>query len=81
MKTKITQNDLLRFIYRETTDPENDLILSTLENDWILKEQLETLLLNYSLLEQAKLQPNKNCVNEILKYSRESAKSKLIHVP
>lgn len=73
MKTKITQNDLLRFIYRETTDTENDRILLAIENDWSLKEQFELLLSDYAALEKVKFQPSKNCIDAILQYSRKTA--------
>lgn len=71
MDSKITQEDLIRFVYQETTQEENIHILHTLETDKELRDELSDLLQTIDLLNELKYEPNET----ILKILNEEASS------
>lgn len=64
-----TANDLLRYIYRETTSQENIEILQQLGEDAALKEEFEQQLSTILSLSEAELDPHPTSVNIILEHS------------
>lgn len=71
MDSKITPEDLIRFVYQETTQEENLRILHTLESDKELRDELSELLNTIELLNELKYEPNET----ILKILNEEANS------
>lgn len=70
MTRNCTQNDLVRFLYREMSVEEHLDLLEELQSDWEMKEE-------YNLLTQAKGQltkvafaPSPDSITKILRYSR-----------
>ena len=69
--TKIfTENDLLRFLYGETTDTENLAIQDAILCDPGMQEKLNELQEMKMLLEAHEMSPSKKVVNNILSYSK-----------
>lgn len=55
MTQTITSDDLIRYIYRETTEAENAAIAQALANDWELRESLRALSATKDVLSQTSL--------------------------
>ncbi len=69
--TKIfTENDLLRFIYGETSKAENLAIHDAILCDPGMQEKLNELQEMKTLLEAHELSPGSKVVNNILSYSK-----------
>jgi hypothetical protein len=71
MTRKITQEDLIRFIYKETTTQEHLWILDQIEQDRELKFELYQLLQTINLLNGLEYNPS----HELLKLLNEEASS------
>ena len=70
MTKTFTQNDLIRFIYQETTEEETIEINRVLSFDAELQLQYRQLLLTRKEVEKAKLEPSPQAVENILRYAR-----------
>lgn len=73
MKQKITSNDLIRFIYRETSATETMNITEAIAEDRYLYEEHQSLRGSYAKLPKAKFNPSKNTIQNILHYSENTA--------
>lgn len=71
MNKNITQNDLIRFIYQETTKEENFQILQDLDENFELREELNTLLSTLNMLNELSFNPS----DSTLKILNEEASS------
>ena len=69
MTKTFTQNDLIRFIYHETTEKEAQEINLELSFDQELQLQYRELLLTKNSLEKAQLEPSQVAVENILLYA------------
>ena len=69
MKHRFTPNDLVRFIYKETSVTESLGITEALSEDRKLFEEYEALMGSYLQLPKAKFDPSKNTIQDILRYS------------
>lgn len=65
-----TQNDLIRFLYHETSEQEEREINKALICDSELQEQYKELIATKSQLDVARLEPSAMVVENILNYSR-----------
>ena len=70
MTKTFTQNDLIRYLYHETSETETREINKTLICDAELQMQFKELLATKSQLDSARLQPSKTAVQNILNYAR-----------
>ena len=70
MTKTFTQNDLIRFIYHETTEREAQEISRVLSFDPELQLQYRELLLTKNNLDKAQLEPSHAAVENILLYAR-----------
>ena len=70
MTKTFTQNDLIRFIYQETTEEESHEINRCLSSDPELRRQYRELLLTRNSLDKASLEPPARAVESILQYVR-----------
>ncbi len=68
MTRTFTQNDLIRFIYHETTDEETLEINKVLESDPDLRLAYRQLLLTTTSLDAATLTPSDRATDRILQY-------------
>lgn len=73
MTKTITQDNLIRYIYNETTAEEASLIEEALKADWTLKELYEQLQDSKIQLDKAAISPKKIVIDTILAYSRDTA--------
>lgn len=71
MNKNITQNDLIRFIYQETTKEENFQILQDLDENFELREELNTLMRTLNMLNELSFNPS----DSTLKILNEEASS------
>ena len=64
----IKTEDLIRFLYNETSNKENLLIESALAYDFKLKEEYNSLKEAIDELKSFSLSPSEQCVNRILSH-------------
>ena len=65
-----TQNDLIRFLYHETSEQEEREINKALICDSELQEQYKELIATKNQLDVARMEPSAIVVENILNYSR-----------
>jgi hypothetical protein len=65
-----TQNDLIRFLYHETSEEETKEINKALLCDSELQEQYKELNATHKQLNQTKLEPSAASIQNILNYAR-----------
>jgi hypothetical protein len=66
---KITAEDLVRYLYNETSDRKTAAIRAALQTDWNLRESYEKLVTSHKNLNTIKLSPRSESVNKILEYA------------
>ncbi len=68
-----TQEDLLQYLYKETSTAKTAAIKTALKTDWSLHEELEFLILAQQKLDEVKLcSPRKQTIDNILSYAEKS---------
>ncbi|MBS1735007.1 MAG: hypothetical protein JSS98_00190 [Bacteroidetes bacterium] len=67
--TKITQEDLVRYLYKETSERKTVEITTALQTDYVLRESYNKLLATYQAMNEGKVSPRKEAVDYILKYA------------
>lgn len=63
-----TPEDLLQYLYKETTPEQNAAIEAALEKDWTLREKLAVLKASHQRLEQLVETPRTEIVLNVLKH-------------
>ncbi|MEO8854760.1 MAG: hypothetical protein ABI359_13340 [Ginsengibacter sp.] len=66
---KITSDDLIKYLYNETSEQKSATIQTALQTDWSLREMYEKLLNSQSELKKIKFSPRRETVNKILDYA------------
>ncbi len=66
------QEDLLSYIYGETSPDQSNAIKAALETDWILMEKYQELISAKNELTDQKLSPRKEAVDFILNYANKT---------
>lgn len=67
-----TPEDLLQYLYKETSTEKTALIKAALETDWNLREQLDVITAAQGRLETLKLSPSQKTIENILAYAEKS---------
>lgn len=67
--TEITQTDLLRYIYGETSESKSARIKAALQKDFRLRESYNQLMQTQQALDSAKASPSKSVMNRIMNYA------------
>lgn len=67
--TKITTEELVRYIYNETSEQKTAGIQAALQTDCSLRENYEKLLNSHKSLKEIKFSPRRETVNKILEYA------------
>lgn len=67
-----TQEDLLQYLYNETSTQQTAAIKAALEEDWNLREKFELLRASQHTLETIKLSPRQQTIDNILSYAEKS---------
>ena len=73
MTKNITQDNLIRYIYQETSAEEASLIEEALQCNWELKELYENLIDSKAELDKVKVSPSQKVIDKILRYSKDNA--------
>ena len=66
---KITPEELVRYLYNETSEQKTVTINAALQSDWTLRETFEKLQTAQQSLKEIKLSPRPQAVNKILEYA------------
>ena len=66
---KITQEDLVQYLYKETSERKTAAIKVALENDWRLRESFDQLSSAQKNLEEISLSPREETINAILNHT------------
>lgn len=66
---KITQEELLKYLYNETSKQKTSDIKAALQTNWDMRETFEKLLGAQQNLKEIVLSPEQKVVNRILKYA------------
>lgn len=69
-----TQEDLVQYLYKETSPEKSALLKAALETDWTLREKFEVISDAINNLEKLTLSPRKTLVDNILNYAKQSVK-------
>lgn len=75
--TKITPEDLVRYLYNETSEQKTAIIKAALQTDWNLRVTFEKLLSAQQNLQETSFSPRQETIDTILKYA--SKKQAQIH--
>ena len=67
-----TQEDLLQYLYNETSIEKTAAIKAALLNDWNLREKFNLLTTAHQNLEVIKLSPRKQTIDNILNYAEKA---------
>jgi len=68
-----TPEDLLLYLYKETTPEQTTAIETALEKDWTLREKMTVLKASMERLDKIKTSPRTEVVLNVLSYAREQA--------
>lgn len=71
--TNFTPEDLLLYLYKETTPEQTAAIEEALKKDWTLREKLSVLKTSMQRLNKIKQTPRTEVVLNILNYAREKS--------
>jgi hypothetical protein len=71
--TKFTPEDLVQYLYRETSVQKTAAIQAALNIDWNLRESFEQIVAGQKNLEEIKLSPRDEAVNKILQHTSKKA--------
>ncbi len=71
-----TQDDLVRFVYNETSKEESSLIKKAILEDMELSQTYHAMLASKAELDLGKLNPNDSSINIIMGYSLRTSKAK-----
>ena len=72
MTILFTPEDLLRYLYKETSPAMNAAIEAALDEDWTLREKLEVLKASARNLDKIVESPRTEVIMKIMQYARES---------
>ncbi|MEP7109032.1 MAG: hypothetical protein ABI760_13650 [Ferruginibacter sp.] len=69
-----TQEDLVQYLYKETSPEKSAILMAALQTDWILREKFEVISSAFNGLEKLALSPRKIAVDNILNYAKRLVK-------
>ena len=75
--TNFTPEDLLLYLYKESTPEQNNAIEEALKKDWTLREKLSVLKTSMQRLDKIVVAPRTEVVLDVLNYAREQAAEKV----
>ncbi|WP_462220443.1 hypothetical protein [Ferruginibacter sp.] len=67
-----TQEDLLLYLYNETSQKQTVEIKAALETDWSFREKFEELTLAQKNLETLQMSPSQQTIDNILNYAEKA---------
>jgi len=72
MTLLFTQEELVQYLYKETSNERTAAIEAALQTDWTLREKLETLQHSQQLLNTTPESPRTQTIMNIMNYARET---------
>ena len=66
---KISPEELVRYLYNETSEQKTAKIKAALQTDWNLRDTYEKLVISHKNLNEIKFSPRTETVNKILEYA------------
>ena len=73
--SNFTKEDLLQYLYNETSKEKTEAIVAALHTDWSLRESFDLLALSLEHLDNVQLlSPRQQTVDNILNYAAATAK-------
>jgi hypothetical protein len=75
--TNFTPEDLLLYLYKETTPEQTAAIEQELANEWTLREKLTVLKTSMERLDKIKETPRTEVVLNVLNYARKKSTQKV----
>jgi hypothetical protein len=69
MTIKFTPEDLLQYLYKETTPEQSAAIEKAMEEDWTLREKFEVIKKASQRLQKFQFSPRVESVLKVLKYA------------
>ena len=79
MTSLFTPEELIHYLYRETSPARTAQIEEALLNDWTLREKLEVLQNSIQMLERPLESPRTEAVMNVLNYARETVTESVQH--
>ncbi|MEO6490034.1 MAG: hypothetical protein ABIO04_08865 [Ferruginibacter sp.] len=67
-----TPEDLLQYLYKETSPEKTAAIKAALESDWSLREKFEVISASSKKLEEIKLSPRNKTIDYIINYAEKA---------
>ena len=67
---KITNEDLLIYLYKESSPAQQEKIADAIENQWDLREECQMLESTIEELKSLQYSPSESTVNKILEYAK-----------
>ncbi len=71
-KHNFTPEDLVQYLYKETSPEKSSAIKAALEIDWSLREMYNVIVSGQKRLEAFELSPREEALNKILNYAEKS---------
>ncbi|HEV2483394.1 MAG TPA: hypothetical protein VGS79_27205 [Puia sp.] len=71
--TLFTPEDLLRYLYKESSPELTLAIEAALKEDWMLREKLEVLRSSHNTLDTVTVAPRMEVIMRVLNYARKTA--------
>jgi hypothetical protein len=75
--TNFTPEDLLLYLYKETSAKKTVAIEKALQSDWTLREKLNVLIASMDRLDKITQSPRTEVVLNVLNHSREEAEAEI----
>ena len=72
MMQLFTTEELLQYVYHETSPGETAAIKAAIQNDWSLREKLDLLKTTHQQLDEVRMSPRKQTIDFILQYAEKS---------
>ena len=69
---KFTPEDLIQYLYHETSPSKTAEIMAALETDWSLREKLDVIVSAQKKLEPISLSPRQSTIDNILDHAEKS---------
>lgn len=72
MMQLFTTEELLQYVYHETSPEKTAAIEAAIQNDWSLREKLDLLKTTHQQLDEVRMSPRKQTIDFILQYAEKS---------
>ena len=79
--TLFTPEDLLLYLYKESSPELTSAIETALNEDWTLREKLQVLQSSVDLMDKVIVSPRMEVVLKVINYARETAAEPVHHHP